>query len=471
MQYIKKLYDALIEYGKSDYVPLHMPGHKRALMEFENPYSFDITEIDGFDNLHHAEGIIKDAEKFAAAVCQSDETHFLVNGSSCGILSAIFSATKQGDELLMARNCHKSVYHAAELRELKTHYLYPEMMPEGILGEVTVEMAEEAFEKYPDAKTLILTSPTYDGVVSDVKAIVKAAHARGITVIIDEAHGAHFLKESGFPKSAVRCGADVVIQSTHKTLPALTQTAIIHINKDYKYRSKARKYLTMFQTSSPSYVLMASIDSAMHWYMEEGRECYKTYLGNLKKLREIFEKQLKHLQLLTPDNVFDYDISKILISTKKSNISGEELHKRLLKKYHIQSEMVSAHYVLFMTSVADRERDYGRFLDAILEIDASLEENSVKELSGEEMSKPKALMPICEAVEKKKKTVPLLESMGEISAAYVFIYPPGIPLLTPGEKISERCVRQLQFYLDEELEVNGLTKEGEIEILWEEYFT
>ena len=133
--------------------------------------------------------------------------------------------------------------------------------------------------------------------------------------------------------------------------------------------------------------------------------------------------------------------------------------------------MVSAHYVLFMTSVADRERDYGRFLDAILEIDASLEENSVKELSGEEMSKPKALMPICEAVEKKKKTVPLLESMGEISAAYVFIYPPGIPLLTPGEKISERCVRQLQFYLDEELEVNGLTKEGEIEILWEEYFT
>lgn len=468
---MKKLYDALIEYGKADYVPLHMPGHKRALMEFENPYSFDITEIDGFDNLHHAEGIIKDAEKFAATVCQSDETHFLVNGSSCGILSAIFSATKQGGELIMARNCHKAVYHAAELRELKTHYIYPQMLPEGILGSISVEMAEEAFEKYPDAKTLIITSPTYDGVVSDVKAIVKAAHTRGVTVIIDEAHGAHFLKESGFPKSAIRCGADVVIQSTHKTLPALTQTALIHVNKDYKYRAQVRKYLTMFQTSSPSYVLMASIDSAMHWYMEEGRDAYKLYLGNLKKLRAAFTAQLQHLQLLTPENVFDYDLSKILISTRNCNISGEELHKRLIKKYRIQSEMVSAHYVLFMTSAADTEEYYQRFLEAILEIDSTLEDNPMPKRSKDEMGKPKVLMRISEAIEKKKKPLPLMESMGETSASYVYIYPPGIPLLTPGEKISERCVRQLQFYLDEELEVHGLTKEREIEVVWEEFFT
>ena len=468
---MKKLYDALIEYGKSDYVPFHMPGHKRGLMEFENPYSFDITEIDGFDNLHHAEGIIKDAEKYAASVCQSDETHFLVNGSSCGILSAIFSATKQNGELIMARNCHKAVYHAAELRQLKTHYIYPNLLPEGILGGISVEMAEETFEKYPEAKTLILTSPTYDGVVSDIKAIVKDAHARGVTVIVDEAHGAHFLKESGFPKSAIRCGADVVIQSTHKTLPALTQTALIHIHKDYKYREKVRKYLTMFQTSSPSYVLMASIDSAMHWYMEEGREAYKKYLGNLKKLRAAFATQLKHLKLIVPENVFDYDISKILISTRSCSISGEELHKRLLKQYHIQAEMVSAHYVLFMTSVADQEESYKRFLEALLEIDESLEEVSVPKSGDDSMGKPKALMPICEAVEKKKKSVPLPESMGEVSASYVYIYPPGIPLLTPGEKISERCVRCIQFYLDEELEVHGLTKEGEIEIVWEEFFT
>ena len=263
----------------------------------------------------------------------------------------------------------------------------------------------------------------------------------------------------------------MVIQSTHKTLPALTQTALIHINKDYKYRAKVCKYLTMFQTSSPSYVLMASIDSAMHWYVDEGREHYKKYIADLKKLRAAFNTQLQHLQLLTPENVFDYDISKILISTRNSNISGEELHKRLLKKYHIQSEMVSAHYVLFMTSVADTEEYYRRFLEAILEIDAALEQNPMPESVKDDMGQRKSLMRISEAVNKKKKAMPLLESMGETSASYIYIYPPGIPLLTPGEKISERCVRQIQFYLDEELEVHGLTREREIEIVWEEFFT
>lgn len=468
---MQKLYDALIEYGKSDAVPLHMPGHKRALMEFENPYSFDITEIDGFDNLHHAQGILKDAQKFAAEVCHADETHFLVNGSTAGILSAVFSATEQNGEIIIARNCHKSVYHGAELRGLKIHYLYPEVLKEGILGGISVEMTEEALLKYPDAKTLLITSPTYDGVVSDIRGIVKAAHARGVTVIVDEAHGAHFLKGSGFPKSAVRCGADVVIQSAHKTLPALTQTALIHISQDYRYTERLRKYLTMFQTSSPSYVLMASIDSAMHWYREEGREAYEVYLSRLKKLRAAFSAQLKHLKLITPEAVFDYDISKVLIFTGNCNISGEELHRRLLKSYHIQCEMVSAEYVLFMTSAADKEEFYRRFLEAVLEIDSGLEENPLPQQAIRQPEHPKAVMRICQAVEKKKKAVSLPESMGEISASYVMIYPPGIPLLTPGEKISEGCVRRLEYYLEEGLEVHGLTKEREIEIVWEEFFT
>lgn len=466
-----KLYDALIEYANSDYVPFHMPGHKRTLMEFENPYRFDITEIDGFDDLHHASGIIKDAQEYAALVCQADETHFLVGGSSSGILSAIFSATEQNGEIIMARNCHRSVYHAAELRQLRTHYLYPEMLPEGISSDITVEMVEEAVLKYPKAKTLILTSPTYDGVVSDIRGIVEAAHERGVTVIVDEAHGAHFLKESGFPKSAIRCGADVVIQSTHKTLPALTQTALIHMNRDYGYREKVRKYLRMFQTSSPSYVLMASIDQAMHWYAEEGREAYQEYLSKLKRLRGALKTQLRFLKLLTPERAFDYDISKILISTEDSDISGQELYGRLLKKYHIQPEMVSAHYVLFMTSVADTDGYYRRFLEALLEIDGTLEANQVPGQAKDEPGRPKPVMRICEAVEKNKKTVPLLESIGQISGSYVYIYPPGIPFLTPGEKISERCVRQIQRYLEKDLEVCGLTGEKEIEILWEEFFT
>ena len=180
---------------------------------------------------------------------------------------------------------------------------------------------------------------------------------------------------------------------------------------------------------------------------------------------------MKHLTLLTPEQVFDYDISKVLISTGKANISGEELHKRLLKKYHIQSEMVSSEYVLFMTSVADTSEDYRRFLDAILEIDSTLEEKQASMQAKEDMGKRKVLMPIFEAIEKKKKQVPLLESMGEVCGSYIYIYPPGIPLLTPGEKISERCVRYLQNAFEEGLEVHGLSANQEIEIVWEEFFT
>lgn len=468
---MQKLYEALTEYAGGGYVPMHMPGHKRRLMSFADPYSFDITEIDGFDDLHHAEGIIKEAQQYAAAVCRADETHFLVGGSTCGILSAVFSSAKQGDELIMARNCHKSVYHAAELRKLKTHYLYPDTLEGGIAGEITADAVREALEAFPAAKTLVLTSPTYDGVVSDIREIVKEAHARGVNVIVDEAHGAHFLAESGFPESAVRCGADVVIQSTHKTLPALTQTALIHINKDYRYGEQLRKYLGIFQTSSPSYVLMASIDAAMHWYMDEGRGAFAEYRKRLKKLREALRQKLRHLKLLAPENVFDYDISKLVIYTGDSNVSGEELHRLLLEKYKIQVEMTSAHYVLCMTSVADTDEFYGRLLTALLEIDEQAEENPLPERTDGGATRPKAVCTIGEAVEKKKKAVPLPESMGETSAAYVYIYPPGIPILTPGEKISEECVRRIEYYLETGLCIYGLTEEKEMEILWEEYFT
>lgn len=468
---MQKLYDALIEYGRSDAVPMHMPGHKRRLMEFENPYSFDITEIDGFDNLHHAEGILKEAQLHAAQICHAYETHFLINGSSGGILSAVFSATEQNGEILMARNCHRSVYHGVELRQLTPHYLYPETLEEGILGEIRPETVIKAMEQYRSAKALILTSPTYDGVISDIERIVLEAHARGVAVIVDEAHGAHFLPGSGFPKSAVRCGADVVIQSTHKTLPALTQTALIHSSKNYEKKERLRKYLTMFQTSSPSYVLMASIDSAMHWYEQKGQEAYREYGQRLNKLRQTLKNGLKHLQLLHPETVFDYDLSKILISTRDCNLSGEELHRKLLKEFHIQSEMVSAEYVLFMTSVADTEQFYERFSEALLQIDAGLE-NLRRSKDGEEQSMlPEQVLKISEAVEMKKRTVPLLESIGSISASYVFVYPPGIPILTPGERISEQCVRLLQYDLQQHLEVQGLTEEREIEIVWEEYFT
>ena len=200
---MEKLYDKLIEYSKSRAYPFHMPGHKRQMMVMENPYNFDLTEIDGFDNLHEAEDLLKEAQEQAARLYGSEESHFMVNGSTGGILSAIAGVTHRGDRVLVARNCHTSVYHGIELNGLRPVYLWPELDRElGIYGGITREMVEAMLETYPDIRAVIFTSPTYEGLLSDVRGICDAAHARGIPCIVDEAHGAH-LRWIGIPDSVL----------------------------------------------------------------------------------------------------------------------------------------------------------------------------------------------------------------------------------------------------------------------------
>ena len=255
------LLEKLTAYGASDHYGFHMPGHKRQLdlMEGISPYQIDITEIDGFDDLHHAEGILKEAQEQAAKVYHAEETHFLVNGSTAGILSAILGSTRRGDQILVARNCHKSVYHAIEMQELKPVYLYPGFDPEAQLNtEISAEDVRAALERHPGVRAVVIVSPTYDGIVSDVESIAEAVHVHDIPLIVDEAHGAHFGFHPYFPENANQKGADLVIHSLHKTLPALTQTALLHMNGERADRRRVRKYLHMLQTSSPSYVLMAS---------------------------------------------------------------------------------------------------------------------------------------------------------------------------------------------------------------------
>ena len=226
---MKYLIDDLEEYAQSDYYPFHMPGHKRKSLSFPNPYEIDITEIDGFDNLHHATGMIKEAEVRGAELYHSKRCFFLVNGSTCGLLAAISAATRRGDKVLVARNCHKAVYHALYMNELQAEYLYPSITKNGIQGQITAEQVQESLYENPDAVAVILTSPTYEGIVSDVAKIAEVCHEHGIPLIVDEAHGAHFGFGGGFPENAVKLGADAVIMSLHKTLPSFTQTALLHL--------------------------------------------------------------------------------------------------------------------------------------------------------------------------------------------------------------------------------------------------
>ena len=200
MQYLDQ---KLKEYHNTDVYPFHMPGHKRRELEFENPYGIDITEIDGFDNLHHATGILKEAQKRARELYGAKRSYYLINGS----LTAVCAATRKRDKILVARNCHKAVYHATFLNELWVEYVYPDILENGIQGQITPEQVEKSFEQHPDISAVVITSPTYEGIVSDVASIAKVAHAHGVPLIVDEAHGAHFGLSAGVPKEAGKEGA------------------------------------------------------------------------------------------------------------------------------------------------------------------------------------------------------------------------------------------------------------------------
>ena len=266
------LLEQLQEYGQSDYYPFHMPGHKRASLDFPNPYQIDITEIDGFDNLHHPEGVLKDAMERASGIYKSDKSWFLVNGSSCGILSAVCGLTKPGGTILMSRNCHKSVYHGVFQNQLHAQYLYPQYLPEfGIQGGILPEDVENSLKSGSDIQAVLIVSPTYEGMVSDIEEIAKIVHKYGIPLIVDEAHGAHFpfAYQGGFPVSALDLGADVVIQSLHKTLPSFTQTGILHWKRGYSDCEKIERYLQIYQSSSPSYLFMAGIDRCIATMAED----------------------------------------------------------------------------------------------------------------------------------------------------------------------------------------------------------
>ena len=484
---MNNIFDKLKAYSDSDYYAFHMPGHKRNLdlMDGTSPYRIDITEIDGFDDLHHAEGILRDAQERAARVYHADETHFLVNGSTVGILSAILGTTEKEDSILVARNCHKSVYHAIYLNELDPVYLYPKFDTEqGLSTEIDAADVQKALEEHPKIRAVMIVSPTYDGVVSDIEKIAEIVHAKGCPLIVDEAHGAHFGFDPYFPKSANIYGADLVINSLHKTLPALTQTALLHVNGDMVNRRKVKQYLDMLQTSSPSYILMASIDASIGMLGEtlethsDTRSDYKyknifsEYANRIEALRKDL-KRLKYLKIIQTDNTDRYDRSKFVISVKHAPMSSHELYEILLHRYHLQMEMLAGTYVLAMTTVGDTQEGLDRLRDALLEIDKEIDTKQGRPaaietdlpLSGRQPALEK-VWTIAEAVNRTDKIQKrsFEDSIGCISVEYAYLYPPGSPLIVPGERITKEAVEILHWYQEHDFSIEGLQSEDGIEV-------
>ncbi|WP_343247536.1 aminotransferase class I/II-fold pyridoxal phosphate-dependent enzyme [Diplocloster hominis] len=463
------LYTRLKDYGGSDFYGFHMPGHKRQMLyPFENPMGIDITEIDGFDNLHHAEGILKEAQGRAAQLYGSSETHFLVNGSTAGLLSAISGCTARGGKIIMARNCHKAVYHAAFLNELEVIYWMPGIDPVyGVNCGLPVDNLKKLLEENPETQAVVMTSPTYDGVVSNVDKVVEIVHKCGIPLIVDEAHGAHFGFDRRFPGNSVGKGADVVIHSLHKTLPSMTQTALIHLNGVFADREKIRRYLAIYQTSSPSYVLMSSIDSCISLLAQKREELFDSFYHKLSAVRDQLG-DMKKLHLYTKEDAMkrggeDLDPSKLLITTAGTNLNGKELSSLLRERYHLEMEMEAPGYVLALTSIADTKEGFQRLVQALMEIDRQCEEErkyrcveDVRNTSDEFPCVNETAMSIWQAERYRKKSVPLMESSGHVSGEFVYKYPPGIPLIAPGEVISNEVLELVSLAKKQGINVQGM---------------
>lgn len=487
-----RLLARLAAYCASDALPMHMPGHKRnrQALQLPEPVDIDITEIDGFDNLHGAEDLLLACQRRAARVFGAEETHFLVNGSSGGILSAIAACVPRGGALLMGRNAHRAALNAVTIGGIRPEYLYPAFLPESsISGAIAPEQVDAALGRRPDIRCVFITSPTYEGVISDVAAIADACHRHGAVLIVDEAHGAH-LGFGGFPESAVRLGADVSVQSVHKTLGSLTQTALLHVSGPRVDRERLRRMLSVYQTSSPSYVLMASIDECVLRMEAQGDALADRWLANVAAFRRAVGG-LRHLKLLpveaaggggtavgadsvdgaaargyaavgagSVDGVaarggaavgagsvdvaaFRFDSSKIVISARGTNIGGPELQRMLRERFHIELEMAAGHYAIAMTGVGDTEASVMRLADALLTIDAELTDVDAPAPVDPLSPRPQMVLTPAEADLLPAEDVPVDAAAGRICAETVFAYPPGIPLMVPGERVDGALLARL----------------------------
>ncbi len=358
------IYEALKDLDPG-YYPFHMPGHKRRRAVAGVDTAIDITEITGFDDLRNPTGILKDELRKAADVFGAKESFYLVNGSTVGNLSAIYAMCSPGEEAAVFGTCHPSVYNACRLRGLRVIGFDVQSCRFGPEGSVTIRDIEEAFDKYPQIKLVVITSPTYEGVLSDIDAIGDMVHAHGARLYVDGAHGAHLI-------GAFR-GADAFVNSLHKTLPSFTQTALLHLN-DENLSEKTKKALNIFQTSSPSYILMAGISECVK-YMEEEfpldqkdlEEMLKDFYGACGDLENIYPLSAEDFK---EEGIFGHDGSRLVIYSEK--ISGEDMHHILHRDYKIEMEMYRDKYVVGIATVCDEPDGFGRLAKALGDMDGRI---------------------------------------------------------------------------------------------------
>ncbi|WP_108672150.1 aminotransferase class I/II-fold pyridoxal phosphate-dependent enzyme [Peribacillus acanthi] len=447
------LYEALERHRISDPISFHVPGHKSGLiLSKEMPVGinrlleYDMTEVPGLDDLHHPEEAIYEAQQLLSDFYQSKKSYFLVNGSTVGNLAMILGVCQEGDAVLVQRNCHKSILHGLKLAKVDPVFLQPDIDREWkMAGGITLESLQETLSSYPDAKALIITSPNYYGKIQMLKPIINLAHEYNIPVLVDEAHGAHFALGHPFPASAAQFGADVVVHSAHKTLPAMTMGSYLHIYNDRVDEKKIEMYLQMLQSSSPSYPIMMSLDHARHYLASFNEE---DILHALKELDAFKDKlrSMSGIKMLEERNV---DPLKVTLQPL-DGYSGFQLLDALQEE-GVYAELADPYNVLLILPLLKKGQSFP-YVTAIQKISLALERlrdrhpAAIKEMPSYQLNNhyTKLEYSFKEMGNKKKVPISIVESAGRVCAEMIIPYPPGIPLIMDGEIITNKALSYLR---------------------------
>lgn len=459
--------DKLEQLRDEDIISFHVPGHKMGKIFdklgynniLEKIYTLDTTEIEGTDNLHNAKEVIKQSQERASRVFNSDKTIYLVNGSTCGIQAAIMSTCPPKSKIIVNRDCHQSVINSCILGDITPVYIDSEICREtNILKGINYSKAKEIIDNNLDAKAIILTYPTYYGETYNLRDICNYAHDKDMIVIVDEAHGAHLELSDRLPKSAINLGADIVIQSTHKTLPSFTQSSMVHIKGNRVDYNKLLSILRIIESSSPSYLFMSSLELAVDIYEKHGKELMESLLNNIDKFKDKFKNN---------HDVYIYnemDKTKIFISLNNIGMTGYELDEILRSEYKIQCELSNHYGTLLICTIGNEEEDFICLETALKDILNKYKNKGAIDDTDYPVSIPKMKLTPREAFYKEKKRVKLKDSIGKISGEYIIPYPPGISLISPGEIISEEIITYIHQGLKDGMIISGI-KDSNLEFI------
>lgn len=457
--------EALNKFKQMRVVPFDVPGHKRGkgnreLTDFlgERCMSVDVNSMKPLDNLCHPISVIKEAEELAAEAFGAKHAFFMVNGTTSAVQSMVLSACKEGDKIILPRNVHRSVINALILGGAIPVYVNPEINHElGISLGMTLTEVQKAILENPDAKALLINNPTYYGICSNIKAITELAHEQGMLVLADEAHGTHFYFGENLPISGMAAGADMASVSMHKSGGSLTQSSFLLVGNEVN-PGHVRQIINLTQTTSGSYLLMSSLDISRKNLAVNGKQIFKKVYQMAQyardEINQIGDYYAYSRELINGDTIYDFDVTKLSINTLAVGLAGIEVYNILRDEYDIQVEFGDVGNILAYISVGDCQRNLERLVSALAEIRRRYKRDKSGMLQYEYIN-PEVVVAPREAFYAEKESLEIKKTVGRICSEFVMCYPPGIPILAPGERITQEILDSIEYVKDKGCSVTG----------------